>query len=85
LLSMVIRIFVDAVHTLYAERAAACGARGAKTGTITVVQRTSSDLRLNPHLHVIFLDGAYHERDAELVWEPLGHLKTSKVGAESTR
>ena len=23
---------------------------------------------------------AYHERDAELVWEQLGHLKTSKVG-----
>ncbi|WP_434042744.1 MULTISPECIES: hypothetical protein [Sorangium] len=26
-----------------------------------VVQRTSGDMRLNPHLHVVFLDGAYHE------------------------
>jgi hypothetical protein len=77
---MLSRICVDAVHTLYAERAAACGALTAKTGAITVVQRTSSDLRLNPHLHVVFVDGAYHERDAELVWEQLGHLKTSKVG-----
>jgi hypothetical protein len=31
------------------------------------VQRTSSDLRLDPHLHVVFLDGAYHEQDGELV------------------
>ncbi len=29
-----------------------------KTGAITVVQRTSSDLRLNPHRHVVFLEGA---------------------------
>jgi hypothetical protein len=32
---------------------------------VTFVQRTSSDLRLNPHLHVVFLDGAYHEAGAE--------------------
>jgi hypothetical protein len=51
-----------------------------KTGAVTVVQRTSSDLRLNPHLHVVFLDGAYHERDAALIWQQLGHLKTSEVG-----
>src|SRR6185369_13068418 len=37
-------------------------------------------MRLNPHLHVVLLDGAYHERDAELVWQQLGHLKTSEVG-----
>jgi hypothetical protein len=45
-----------------------------------VVQRTSSDLRLNPHLHLVALDGACHEQDAELVWHALGHLKTSEVG-----
>jgi hypothetical protein len=35
---------------------------GAKNGAVTVVQRTSSDLRLKPHLHV-FLDGTYHVLD----------------------
>ena len=45
-----------------------------------MVQRTSSDLRLNPHLHLVALDGAYHEQGAELVWQELGHLKTSEVG-----
>ena len=77
LLSALTRIFVDTVQAFYVSRAAA---PGAKTGAITVVQRTSSDLRLNPHLHVVFLDGAYAERGAELVWESLPHLKTSHVG-----
>jgi hypothetical protein len=80
LLGALSRIFVESVHTFYVERAAAGGTSGAKTGAVTVVQRTSSDLRLNPHLHVVFLDGAYHEDGATLVWEELGHLKTREVG-----
>ena len=53
---------------------------GAKSGAVTVVQRTSSDLRLNPHLHQIVLDGAWHEDGGELTWEALSHLRTSEVG-----
>jgi hypothetical protein len=45
---------------------------------VTVVQRTSGDMRLNPHLHVVFLDGAYHEDGTELVWNELGHLRTAR-------
>jgi hypothetical protein len=52
----------------------------AQTGAVSASQRTSSDLRLNPHLHLVSLDGAYHEEDGALVWEGLGHLKTSEVG-----
>jgi hypothetical protein len=37
-------------------------------------------LRLNPHLHVVFVDGAYHEQDAVLAWQALGHLQTREVG-----
>ena len=32
---------------------------GGKSGAIVSLQRTSSDLKLNPHLHAMFLDGAY--------------------------
>jgi Transposase zinc-binding domain len=41
LLGRVTRIFVKVVHGFYAERAESCGAPGAKTGAVTVVQRTS--------------------------------------------
>ena len=34
----------------------ACGAR---TGAVTPIQRFGSALNLNPHLHMLFLDGAY--------------------------
>ena len=47
---------------------------------MTVVQRTSSDVRLDPHLYVVFLDAAFHEQNDELAWEQLGHLRTCDVG-----
>ena len=53
---------------------------GAKTGAVTAVQRTSSDLRLNPHLHTIALDGAWYDQGSELLFAGLGHLKTREVG-----
>jgi hypothetical protein len=53
LLGTLTRLFVQTVQSFYAQRAAASGVSGAKTGAVTVVQRTSSDLRLNPHLHVV--------------------------------
>jgi ribosomal protein S27E len=34
-------------------------ASGARTGAVTLIQRFGSALNLNPHLHMLFLDGAY--------------------------
>ena len=50
LLSRLTRIFLETVHGFYGERAAREGATGACTGSVTVLQRTLSDLRLAPHL-----------------------------------
>ncbi len=36
----------------------------------------SSDMRLNPHLHTIALDGTWSEQGNELLFAGLGHLKT---------
>jgi hypothetical protein len=36
--------------------------RKLQSGTVTVVQRTSSDLRLNPHLHIVAIDGVFAEQ-----------------------
>jgi len=48
LVRQVTRIFVDRVQGFSARRAAPQEAQDGKTGAATVVQRTSSDLRLNP-------------------------------------
>ena len=74
------RIAVETVLAFYADRAAQERGPGAKSGAVTAVQRTSSGLRLNPHLHMMALDGTWCEKDGELAWEGLGHLRTSEVG-----
>ncbi|WP_437959533.1 transposase [Sorangium sp. So ce119] len=77
---MLTRIFVESVERFYEEREKRRGVRAAaKSGAVTVVQRTG-EMRLNPHLHVVFLDGAYHEDSTELVWNELDHLQTRQVG-----
>jgi hypothetical protein len=35
------------------------GAKAGRSGAVTVVQRTSADLKLNPHLHSVLLDGVF--------------------------
>jgi hypothetical protein len=57
LLGRLTRIAVETVLVFYAARAEKEGGPEAKSGAVTAVQRTSSDLRLNPHLHRIALDG----------------------------
>ncbi len=82
LLSALTRIFTDAVHAFYAAEAASGGTKATwRSGSVTVTQRTSSDMRLNPHLHAVFLDGAYRADDEVPTWRPLGHLHTRDVGA----
>ena len=49
LLGCLSRIFEDTVQGFYACRARQVGHLGGKTGSVTVVQRTSSDLRLHQH------------------------------------
>jgi hypothetical protein len=59
LLGQVVRIFTDTVAGWYRRRHALRGLPPGETGAVTVIQRANSDLRLNPHLHTIFLDGVY--------------------------
>ena len=47
LLGELTRIFVETVQTFYVGRAAREGVLGAKTGAVTAVRRTSSDMRLD--------------------------------------
>ena len=53
-LGHVLRLFTDTEGAWYARHQP-----GSKTGLVTVIQRASSDLRLNPHFHTLFLDGVY--------------------------
>jgi hypothetical protein len=90
LLSALTGIFIKTVLGFYRQKSG--GAAGSKSGAVVSVQRTSSDLKLNPHLHAVVLDGAYKEDagppstsssedavDAVPCFHGLGHLQTREV------
>jgi hypothetical protein len=80
LLGAVGRIFVDSVLRWYRRRMADADTQGGRSGAFTVVQRTSSDLKLNPHLHAVFLDGVFVlNGEGRPVFHPLPRLSTSEV------
>ncbi len=65
LLSRVTKLFNDCVLGFYRRTLRDLYRAGSgQGGTITVTQRTSSDLRLNPHLHQLALDGVFVEEDS---------------------
>lgn len=80
LFGAVTRTFVDSVLAWYRRQMRARGFPGGKSGAVTVVQRVSSDLRLNPHLHSLCLDGVFAEEEGgELVFHPLPFLTNDDV------
>jgi hypothetical protein len=80
LLGALTRIFVSTVLGFYKARLSKEGAANGQSGAVVVVQRTSSDLKANPHLHVIFLDGVYRDLGDEALFRELPRLSTREVG-----
>jgi hypothetical protein len=52
-----------------------------QSGTVTAVQRVNSDFKLNPHLHIVALDGVFVEQldGAPPQFRQLPHLTSSEV------
>jgi hypothetical protein len=59
LLGAVTRLFVDSILGWYQRHLRTSTRELAQSGAVVAVQRASSDLKLNPHLHAVFLDGVY--------------------------
>lgn len=83
LLSALTSVFLKTLLAFYKRRTGGKGVgKGGKSGAVVSVQRTSSDLKLNPHLHAVFLDGGYVEASPKTEgphFVPLGHLQTGEV------
>jgi hypothetical protein len=75
LFGAIVRIFVDEVFRDHATRARTLGVRDPRSGAIACVQRFGSTLNLNPHLHLITVDGVYAREEgsaeAPLRFHPL--------------
>jgi hypothetical protein len=80
LLGAVTRIFIDSVLGWYRRRLRTSPGERALSGAVVTVQRASSDLKLNPHLHAVFLDGVYAATsDESLEFRALPRLSTTDV------
>ena len=79
LLGALMSRFVKTVHEHYARRLAKDGLPGGTSGSVAVIQRTSSDLRCNPHVHAVFLDGVHRVLGDHVAFHGLGHLQTREV------
>ncbi len=58
-LSEVLAVVQRGISTFLIHKCGFTVASGARTGTVTLIQRFGSALNLNPHLHMLFLDGVY--------------------------
>jgi hypothetical protein len=79
LLGEVSRVFAEVVLGHYRRWMTDRGYARGKSGAITVVQRVSSDLRLNPHLHSVVLDGVYVSNGAKTEFHQLPNLSSDQV------
>ena len=79
------RIFVTEVLAFYTRRLATEGVAAGQRGAVVVIQPTSSDLKLNPHLHVVFLDGVYRAQREHVLFHELPHVRTRDVADVQTR
>lgn len=89
LLSALTSLFVKTVLAFYTRsRSHDAGEPPRRGGAVVAVQRTSSDLKLNPHIHAVFLDGAYDleaREEGAPKFEPRGHFSTREVGEVLTQ
>jgi hypothetical protein len=80
LLGAVGRIVVDSVLGFYRRRMRDEAGVVGQSGAVSVVQRASADLRLNPHWHAILLDGVFApDGQGALVFHPLRNLDNGQL------
>ena len=77
--SAVLAVFLRVVGGWYRRQAQALGHDRARWGSVTFVQRFGSSLNLNPHLHVLMLDGVYVDGEDAPVFVPAPPLSDQAV------
>jgi hypothetical protein len=80
-LTQVLAVVQRGISTFVIHHSGLSVSSGARTGAVTLIQRFGSALNLNPHLHMLFLDGAYAFRGKRAVF----HRARRPTGDELSR
>ena len=86
--SKVLAVFLRVVGRWYRRQAQAMGHDRARWGSVTFVQRFGSSLNLNPHVHVLMLDGVYVDGEEAPVFvaaPPLSDQAVQQIVETSAR
>jgi len=79
-------IAIRQIYAWYRERVARRGGGVGQTGSVTVIQRFGSALRLNPHFHILALDGCFVDAGGgEVRFQPAHGLRTDDVEELTSR
>jgi putative transposase/transposase-like zinc-binding protein len=79
LLSDVLAVFLRVVRGWYYKQAKAAGYKDVRCGSVTFAQRFGSSLNLNPHFHVLQIDGVYVQAEDAPVFVPAPELTDEDV------
>jgi hypothetical protein len=81
LLSDVLAVFLRVVRGWYCRQAKAAGYKDVRAGSVTSCQRFGGAININPHFHVLELDGVYanEEGKATPVFVPAAELEDEDV------
>ena len=80
LLSVCLAIIQRVISRSYQRRAKHQGFSGdLKTGAVTFIQRFGSSLNLNPHLHILAVDGVFEISEADAVFRPAPSVTDPEV------
>ena len=77
--SAVLAVFLRVVGRWYRHQAQALGHDRTRWGSVTFVQRFGSSLNLNPHVHVLMLDGVCVDGEDAPVFVPAPPLSDQAV------
>lgn len=81
LMGEVLSILIGVISRYYTFQSKKAGVLKSQTGSITLIQRYGGTINLNVHYHVLFIEGAYEDRDGKAVFHRAGAPTDDKVKA----
>ncbi len=74
-------IIIKQMHRYYTDKAARAGVKDPRPGSISFTQRAGSALNLNPHLHVLLLDGVFTEANGLVRFRNIDPITDDEVAS----
>ena len=79
LMDKIHHLVISTISDFYKDQAISAGVKDPKSGSICFQQRFGSALNLNPHFHILFMDGVYTKTDHGLKFKKAEKISDDQV------